>query len=167
MTASAEIPIVVPSAADFAAFYRQNYANVARALGVTLGDWDLGSEAADEAMARCYMHWPTIHNYDNPAGWVYRVGLNWARSVHRRLRRKYPLVERPVVELPPVADPQVHRAIERLDLHLRAVIICRFLLDLSTRDTAEALGIRPGTVKSRVNRALAKLQVMLADLRQE
>ncbi len=77
-----------PSAADrpdggevFAAFYRSDYANVARALSYTLGDVDLGREATDEAMARAYARWSKIREYDSPAGWVYRVGLNWAYLV--------------------------------------------------------------------------------------
>jgi hypothetical protein len=69
----------------FAAFYRSDYANVARALSYTLGDVDLGREATDEAMARAYARWAKIADYDSPAGWVYRVGLNWAYSTRRRV----------------------------------------------------------------------------------
>jgi RNA polymerase sigma-70 factor (ECF subfamily) len=43
----------------------------------------------------------------------------------------------------------------------RLVIGCRFLLELSEAETARALGCRPGTVKSRLSRALARLREML------
>lgn len=164
---TSEIPLVVPAVDDFASFYRHGYQQVARALGITLGDWDLGAEAADEAMARCYAHWRTVRTYENPPGWVYRVGLNWARSTHRRRQRRYPYADRLDIEQPPVADPQIQRALEKLDVRLRAVIVCRFYLDLSTKATAEALGIRPGTVKSRVSRGLERLEALLAHFRQE
>lgn len=36
-------------------------------------------------MVRTFQHWDKIRRYDNPAGWAYRVGLNWATS---RLRRR-------------------------------------------------------------------------------
>jgi RNA polymerase sigma-70 factor (ECF subfamily) len=38
------------------------------------------------------------------------------------------------------------------------VIACVYFLDLSEEETAAALGIRRGTVKSRVSRALARLR---------
>ena len=79
---------------DFEAFYRDGYADIARALAVTLGDLDLAQEATDEAMVRAYVRWQKIGAYDNPGGWVYRVGLNWARSARRRLGRVVPFHER-------------------------------------------------------------------------
>ena len=38
------------------------------------------------------------------------------------------------------------------------MIGCRYLLELSEAETAAALGVRPGTVKSRTSRALARLR---------
>ena len=83
---------------DFETFYRESYADIAAALTVTLGDLDLAQEATDEAMVRAYVRWEKIRAYDNPGGWVYRVGLNWARSARRRLTRALPFHERPVVD---------------------------------------------------------------------
>jgi RNA polymerase sigma-70 factor (ECF subfamily) len=40
----------------------------------------------------------------------------------------------------------------------REVIACRYLLELSEAETAATLGIRPGTVKSRLSRGLARLR---------
>jgi RNA polymerase sigma-70 factor (ECF subfamily) len=45
----------------------------------------------------------------------------------------------------------------------RLVLGCRFLLDLSEAETAAALAIRPGTVKSRTARALERLRAVLAE----
>jgi DNA-directed RNA polymerase specialized sigma24 family protein len=151
---------------DFAVFYRTAYQDVARALAVTLGDADLGREAADEAMARCYSRWGVVQGYDNPAGWVYRVGLNWARSLRRRAACKLFFHHTPV-EMPPVADPEIQRAVAELSIELRAVVVLRFLLDWSTQETADALAVRPGTVKSRLHRATALLQRKLYHLAPE
>ncbi|MEO1063880.1 MAG: sigma factor-like helix-turn-helix DNA-binding protein [Actinomycetota bacterium] len=149
---------------DFADFYRTSYEPVAKALAYALGDVELGSEAADEAMARAYARWSKVVHYDNPAGWVYRVGLNWARSVHRRLARRLPFVDRDVVE-PPCSDPEVVAALRRLDARHRDVVVCRLLLDWSVEETAEALDLAPGTVKSRLHHALRRLAVDLSHLR--
>jgi DNA-directed RNA polymerase specialized sigma24 family protein len=156
---------VVPAPLDFATFYEREYAAVAGALAYTLGDTALGREAADEAMARAFARWSSIREYDNPGGWVYRVGLNWARSVHRRAIRRLPLRGRDEVSQPPVADPAIAQALADLDVPLRAVVVCRLLLDWSVDDTAHALGVRPGTVKSRLHRALGLLETALGHLR--
>ena len=49
-------------------------------------------------------------------------------------------------------------ALGRLDERDRQIIACRYLLELSEAETAAALGCRPGTVKSRLSRALERLR---------
>jgi RNA polymerase sigma-70 factor (ECF subfamily) len=152
----------------FEAFYRVAYPDVARALGYTLGDWDLAKEATDEAMARGYAHWGKIAGYHQPAAWVYRVGLNWATSVlRRRHRAPQPHAERGPTDLDPLPEPAVKQALAELDVKQRAVVVCRFYLGLTEAETAAGLGIRPGTAKSRLHRALKTLQPRLEHLRQE
>lgn len=158
--------IEVDARPGFAVFYDQAYRRVAAALSSTLGDGDLGVEATDEAMARCYAHWATVGRYDNPAGWVYRVGLNWALSWRRKLARRHTLpVPDPVEPVLPT-DPQIAEALSSLDMRLRTVVVCRILLDWSTDATAEALQIKPGTVKSRLHRGLNRLADELAHFNQ-
>jgi RNA polymerase sigma-70 factor (ECF subfamily) len=52
-------------------------------------------------------------------------------------------------------------AIDTLGEEQRAAVACRYLLGLSEKETAAALGCRPGTVKSRLSRALARLEEQL------
>jgi RNA polymerase sigma-70 factor (ECF subfamily) len=49
-------------------------------------------------------------------------------------------------------------ALSRLRPDDRLVLGCRFLLELTEAETAAALGVRPGTVKSRTSRALERLR---------
>lgn len=49
-------------------------------------------------------------------------------------------------------------ALGRLGERDRTVIGCRCLLDLSEAETARVLDVRPGTVKSRLSRALGRLR---------
>jgi RNA polymerase sigma factor (sigma-70 family) len=54
-------------------------------------------------------------------------------------------------------------AVERLREEDRLMIACRFFLDLSERESARVLGWRLGTVKSRLSRALGRLQRELGE----
>ncbi|MEM7095814.1 MAG: sigma-70 family RNA polymerase sigma factor [Actinomycetota bacterium] len=145
---------------DFEGFYDRHAPAVAQALAVTLGDPELAADATAEAMTRAWQRWSKVGGYDNPTAWVYRVGLNWARSWHRRRRRER---ERPVALGPDrveseVRDDRLDAALASLSVDHRAVVVCRLHLDWSVGETADALGIRPGTVKSRLARALAELR---------
>ncbi|MEM1057556.1 MAG: sigma-70 family RNA polymerase sigma factor [Bacteroidota bacterium] len=59
-------------------------------------------------------------------------------------------------------DALVHRAVQALPPKHRAVVVLRMIRELSTNETAEALGVPPGTVMSRLSRALAQLREPLA-----
>jgi RNA polymerase sigma factor (sigma-70 family) len=150
---------------EFSEFYRSSRNSVGRALALTLHDADLASDAIDEAMARAFQRWARVGQLDNPGGWVYRVGLNYARSRVRRLSRK-PVPTRDFVESA-LIEPAVMRALADLPVDHRAVVVCRLLLGWSEAETAASLHIRPGTAKSRLHRALAALESTLEHLRPE
>lgn len=164
-----EVDLEATAVPEFEAFYRTRRDRLARALALTLhGDAHLGAEAADEAMARAYQRWDRVAHLDDPAAWVYRVGLNWATSVLRRRHRPPKVVvTRGPSDVDPPAEPDVLVALAELDVKQRAVVVCRFYLGLSEAETAAALKIRPGTAKSRLHRALQSLQPRLAHLRSE
>ena len=162
-TSSPPVRLSNAEADGFEAFYRANADRVYRALAVTLRRDELAREAVDEAMARAYAKWRTVGHLDNPAGWVFRVGLNWATSWWRKHRRESPPVSGD--DDHPAADPTPDGtllALAALPLPQRAVITCRILLDLTTAETADALGLSEGTVKSRLARGLAALRAELS-----
>lgn len=150
-------------------FYVINRDRVGRALAMTLGDADLAADAVDEAMTRAYQRWTTVRDMENPAGWVYRVGLNVARSRIRRLTRRRRTHPDPAGDVPEpsVIEPAILRALRELPVDHRSVVVCRLLLGWSEAETAEALGIRPGTAKSRLHRATTTLADKLSHLRPE
>jgi len=150
----------------FEDFYREQRAPIGRALAMTLRDSQLASEAVDEAMARAYQRWDRVQALDNPGGWVYRVGLNWSRSILRRTLRPAPvwITSGGVVTDVGGLDPAIDRALAQLSIEQRAVVVCRLLIGLSEAQTAEALGLRLGTVKSRLARGTTRLQSLLSPL---
>ena len=162
---AAEAP-AADGAVPFDDFYVATRTSVGRALVLALGDADLATDATDEALARAYERWAVVSRLDRPEGWVYRVGLNWALSVLRRRRRSpHRFYEPPTIEGPQPFDAAVHRALGALDVKHRSVVVCRFLLCWSVADTAAALGVREGTVKSRLHRAVKQLEERLGHLR--
>lgn len=150
---------------DFNRFYRSESNRLARALSIAIGDADLGNEAIDEGMARAYQRWRRVSAYDSPAGWVYRISMNWARNRLRNQRRElltYEIKEDLLAQHPePDFDPALDMALSTLTVEARSVVVLRYLLDWSTADTAQALGVAPGTVKSRLSRALEQLESTL------
>jgi RNA polymerase sigma-70 factor (ECF subfamily) len=156
-------------ATSFEAFYAAEAAAVHRAVAASLPDPSRAADAVDEAMARACAAWDRIGRYDAPAGWVYRVAINWATSRWRQLRREAPLSEptaRADLEAgepdpdSPVGSPAL-AALRALPVDQRQVVACRVLLDLDTRATARALAIPEGTVKSRLARGLDALRTAL------
>jgi RNA polymerase sigma-70 factor, ECF subfamily len=153
---------------SFESFYPWAHEEVYRVLVLTLRDAELAADAAQEALARAYRRWDEVSSYANPAGWVYRVALNYARSRFRRQLREW-LTDQPssprALEAPAPADPAVERALAGLPVEQRAVVVLRLYLDWPVEEVAVALGIRPGTVKSRLARALERLRERLEDER--
>jgi RNA polymerase sigma-70 factor (ECF subfamily) len=109
--------------------------------------------------------------------WLLRIVSNEARNRRRSAGRREALALRvavadrpgdavPSPEAALVAREDQERllaAVERLPDGHRDAIACRYFLELSEEETAAALGVRPGTVKSRLARALAHLRDHLED----
>ncbi len=149
---------------SFEGFFAAHHDAVVRALSLTLGDVDLASDAAAEGFARALQRWPQVAGSANPTGWVYRVGLNWARSRWRKLRRERRGVAIDVASADGAPDDgTMLTALRRLSEDHRSVVVGRYYLDWSEADLADALDIPPGTVKSRLSRALAQLAVLMED----
>jgi RNA polymerase sigma-70 factor (ECF subfamily) len=130
-----------------------------RAVALAVGDVSLAAEAIDEAMTRAYARWDRIRNYDNPEGWIYRVAINWCRSAMRKRSREELREHVPEPEgIEPLSDLDLRRAVQRLPLKFRVVVVARYFQDWSTAETADALNLPIGTVKSRLKRALSRLE---------
>lgn len=161
-------PAPAPAPADalapwdgFDGFFVATHPAMVRALALALGDADLGRDAAAEGFAKALPRWDQVGRYANPAGWVYRVGLNWGRSRWRKQRREIGGLEIERAEIDAATsrahDPDLVAALGRLSVDHRAVIVGRYYLDWSEAQLAAALDVAPGTVKSRLNRALTAL----------
>jgi RNA polymerase sigma-70 factor (ECF subfamily) len=109
--------------------------------------------------------------------WLLRIVANEARNRRRSAGRRAALVLRAGQESPSGgAAPPPERALlateqrelllealRSLDERDRLVIACRYLLDLSEKETAATLGCRRGTVKSRLSRALERMRALVGE----
>ncbi len=155
-----------PRDLSFEDFCRSEYASIRTALGWSLGNHELAADATDEAFARALERWDRVCSMDNPSGWVYRVGQNWAQRRRWRTKRESDLHRqtRPqAVHRDYYPDPDLATALLSLPMKQRSVVVLRHLLGYSERETAEILGISTGTVKSRLSRSMDQLRYLLAD----
>ena len=149
--------------ASFETFYSVTRPRIFRAVALVLGNSDVALDATEEAMTRAAERWGDVGRYDNPAGWVYRVALNWARTQLRQLAR-----ERDGLKFEPgyeqsLPDPELIEAVMALPTKYRAVIVARFFLDWPVEETAKVLEIPEGTVKTRTHRALKRLRMAIEE----
>lgn len=150
----------------FEDFYRTHRQPIAHALAITLRNRELAEEACDEGMVRAYERWRKVATFDNQPGWVYRVGLNYARDRLRKSGRERDLGTHDASRDDRLSDdPSLDGLIMSLPLEFRAVVVLRYFFDWQLDEIAVALDVPLGTVKSRLNRAHQRLAPALEELR--
>jgi RNA polymerase sigma-70 factor, ECF subfamily len=133
-------------------------------------------DAVQEAFLKAHAALPRFRAGAPFRPWLLRIVANEARNRRRSAGRRRGLAQRAADAAGAPVEPSPEQgylaaeqrdalfaAINRLRDEDREVIGARFLLDLNEAETAEALGIPRGTVKSRLSRALGRLREALAD----
>ena len=109
--------------------------------------------------------------------WLLRIVANEARNRRRSAGRRANLALRAVAAEPSGGaapspetslldaerDSALLEAVNGLREEEREVVACRYFLELSEEETAQTLGLRKGTVKSRLSRALGHLRERIED----
>jgi RNA polymerase sigma-70 factor (ECF subfamily) len=133
------------------------------------------AEAEDAVQTGFIKAWAALPRFRAGAPfrpWLLRIVANEAHNLRRSAQRRGELRLRATAAQPQAdAAPSPEgaalgredrvallRAVERLGDRDRDVLACRYFLELSEAETAAALGIRRGTVKSRTARALHRLR---------
>ncbi len=147
---------------QFAAFYEETKTPVFRAvLLARAGDRHAAEDAVAEAYERAFLRWEKVANHPNPTAWVIRAAINHRISMWRRHRRDRAPGQPTVAADPDPLDPSLVRLLRELPKGQREVLAMRVLLDFSTEQTAQALGLKQGTVKKQLHRALHALRERL------
>ena len=145
---------------------------VFRAACLITGDPVEAEDASQEAFVKAYRALGRFREGAPFGPWILAIASNEARNRRKAASRRVGLSMR-AAEEPQRGDgfPQPEaavlsserrsellQAVESLREEDRAVICCRYFLELSEAETAEVLGCARGTVKSRLSRALARLR---------
>ncbi|RZS89501.1 RNA polymerase sigma-70 factor (sigma-E family) [Motilibacter rhizosphaerae] len=159
------------SAPPFAEFVGARSAALLRSAWLLTGDEQRSEDLLQTALAKVWTRWDSLGADPEPyvRRVMYTTFVSWWR---RKWRDEVP--SDVVPEVPVAGDAAdaattrevVREALRQLPRRQRAVVVLRFFEDLSELQTAELLGISPGTVKSTTSRALTKLRDVpaLADL---
>ncbi|NMO50775.1 RNA polymerase sigma factor [Actinoplanes sp. TBRC 11911] len=151
------------------------YTVPAHRAAVLLGAGDDADDVVQEALVKAYRQLSRYRGESGFRPWLLAIVANETRNLHRSRKRREGLVLRAATGGGPEADvpdpayeaiaherrAQLVEQLRRLADRDRDVLVCRFLLDLSEQETAAALGVAKGTVKSRTARALARLRELL------
>jgi RNA polymerase sigma-70 factor (sigma-E family) len=140
---------------SFDAFYRDRYLPMVRLATLLVDRVDVAEEIVQEAFAAAYLRWRRL---DAPAGYVRAAVVNRSRDALRwRRRRRTVALSEPVVDPDEPVD-HVRAAIAALPRAQRTAVVLRFYEDLTVDAIADAMGTRPGTVKSLLHRGIAALR---------
>lgn len=156
------------ASAEFHDFFERHHAELARLAHLLTGEKDVADDLAADALVALWQRWDRLRAAQHPVAYARGVVANLARQWTRsrvRERRRIALfwsLDAEHVDGPDVAVVQdVRAALTRLPFRKRACVVMRHALDLSEKDTAAALGISVGTVKSQTSKGMAELQRLL------
>ncbi len=141
-----------------AAFLDNDYAKVVGAVALATGDRQRSEDAVQDALVKALT---SGTDPDNLRGWVTLVAINYVRQSWRRDNAQGRAYVR-AVTFEDAADTEsqeavdaisMRAAIERLPERQRATLLLHYYEGLSVRETARALGVTAGTVKTQLSRA--------------
>ena len=161
--------------AAWAMLVEEHQAAVFRLAYLMVGNQDDAEDVAQETFIAAYKSLGTFFGDRSIKSWLLAIAANRARNHHRTVGRYWKYVEnfaRTLGQVTPSAEKISARnenehnlwsAIRELKDEDQQVIYLRHFLELSVAETALALNIAPGTVKSRLYRALERLKTIVEE----
>jgi RNA polymerase sigma-70 factor (sigma-E family) len=117
------------------------------------GDWDRADDLLQAALVKLYVAWPRVQRLGSEDAFVRRIIVRANVDEHRGSGRH----QSPGAE--GHGGATLFEALQALPAVQRKIVVLRHWLGLSVEETAEELGISPGSVRSHASRALASLHV--------
>ena len=170
-TATAEATLIQQARQEDAAAWevlvRRHQEAAFRLAYLLLRDPAAAEDVAQESFVRAYLALDTFDEERPFKPWLLQITRNLAKTRLRSLSRYWAMMKRWWQEQDPVAEPThisraesalLWQAVQQLRPKAQEVVYLRYFLELSEAETAAALDIPAGTVKSRLHRALQQLK---------
>jgi RNA polymerase sigma-70 factor (sigma-E family) len=140
--------------ASFEAVFAEEHEPMVRLAFLLVGDEDDAEELVQEAFVALHEHWDRV---DRPGAYLRQCVVNRSRDLLRRraVARRLRWPTRDDAEL---GADHLLDALAALPVRRRAAVVLRYYEGRSEAEIARMLGVRPGTVKSLLHRALAQLR---------
>src|SRR2546423_474090 len=150
---------------DFREFVSARQGALRRTAYLLCGDWHQAQDLTQQTLAKLSVAWSRVRAVEAVDSYARQVLVRTFIDESRKRRNH----EVATAELPEsgAESPEIEtrmalmEALKQLSPRQRAVVALRFWDDMSVEATAEALGMKPNTVKSDTARALAKLKGLL------
>jgi RNA polymerase sigma-70 factor (ECF subfamily) len=162
--------------AAWEAILQDHYEPIFRLAYLIVGDPDDADDVAQETFIRAHRYFKRFDSTRPLRPWLFSIAANLGRNHRRSLGRAYAAVQRlfrqrgtatePDVEALTAAQLESHRlwqAVRQLSKDDQAVIYLRIFLEVPVNEAAETLNVAPGTVKSRLSRALERLKTVISE----
>lgn len=133
-----------------------------------LRDRDLAEDAVQETFLKAYRALHTFRGECSEKTWLMRIAVNvcrdimrsmWMRFVDRRV--SLDLLPEPAQEYDNWNSLDLARAIMKLPVKLKEVVLLYFYHDMTMREISEALGVSASVVSKRIKQACSKLEGIL------
>lgn len=161
---------------SFATIVPMHAAAMLRLAAVYVGVAD-AEDAVQEAAMRAWQAWPTLRSVEAVRPWLLHITVNVCRSWRRGLKGQQQahmqylpdddshvlaLLEVDLGTSDHTGALDLRAAVNALPPELRTVVLLRFYAGFDATEIGGALGIPPGTVRSRLHRALIQMREQLA-----
>ena len=150
--------------AEFSSYMHARQPSLLRTAYLLTGDRHTAEDLVQTAFAKLYLAWDKVQDQGSIDGYVRRILVNENNSLWRRAWKRRELASETVPDRPHHdeydggAGRELWELVQTLPKKARAVVVLRYYEELSEAETADALGISVGTVKSQASRALATLR---------
>lgn len=156
--------------ADFESWMISRQRRLLATAYLLTGDPHSAEDLVQTTLAKVYLAWDRVSAADSVDAYARRMLVNEHTSGWRRLWRQREIVSDTSSHDVPVSGQEydgvretLWEAVRGLPERQRAVVVLRYYEQLSEKETADALGVSTGTVKSQASRALATLRAHLGD----
>jgi RNA polymerase sigma-70 factor (ECF subfamily) len=137
-------------------------------------DRGLAEDALQDALVQMWKHLPSLRQGVSLKAWLVRIVVN---EVNRQRRKKRVLTV-PLEYAPEIVDDcddavtmmirnedhqNLRQAMEQLPLEIKETVILRYFSDLTVPEIAAVMKKPEGTIKSRLSRALIRLNEILSN----